>query len=376
MSQQAAERPRGGEHHEEASARQSVKFSFFKLDPAFRRLPPERQADLKLGLIHTIRGFNRRMLLRAYSLFGLRGDTDFMLWQVAEEIDAFNGLATAIFNTGMGPYLQTPYSYLAITRKSIYDISLGEADEGEEAERIIIQPGDARYLFVYPFIKTRAWYALPFEERQRMIGQHIRVGRTYPQIKLNTTYSYGIDDQEFVVAFEADKHTDFVDLVMDLRDTEASLYTLRDTPTFTCINMSLAETLDSIGGAPVAALAGPDVVAPDGWVQAMPLAELPPGSSRKIYLGSEQVALFNVAGTVYAINNRCPHARGPLADGTVHCDGLHPAVTCPWHKADFDLATGEAIDGPVRTPVRTYAVQVGEDGVIQVATSGKVGQVV
>src|SRR5215475_8901823 len=117
------------EQRPQDNTRQCVKYTFFKIDPAFRRLPDAKQIDLKLELIHTIRAFNRRMLLRSYSLFGIRGDVDFMLWQVAEEIDAFNGLAAAIFSTGMGPYLQVPYSFLAMTRKSIYDI--GITDEGE-----------------------------------------------------------------------------------------------------------------------------------------------------------------------------------------------------------------------------------------------------
>src|ERR1035437_5551897 len=94
-----------------SGGRQCVKYSFFKIDPAFRRLPHEKQADLKLELVGTIRGFNRRMLLRAYSLFGLRGDADFMLWQVAEEIDAFNALAATIFSTAIAPYLQTCTGY-------------------------------------------------------------------------------------------------------------------------------------------------------------------------------------------------------------------------------------------------------------------------
>jgi NAD(P)H-dependent nitrite reductase small subunit len=349
----------------EKTTRQCVKYSFFKVDSAFRRLPHDKQTDLKLELIGTIRSFNRRMLLRAYSLFGLRGDVDFMLWQVAENVDAFNALASAIFSTGMAPYLQTPYSLLGMTRKSIYDIGL----EGAEAEeRIIIQPGDGRYLFVYPFTKTRAWYALTFEQRQEMMAEHIKIGRKYPQFKLNTIYSFGLDDQEFVVAFEGDSSAAFLDLVMELREIPVSQYTLRDTPTFTCINMTLPQVLDSIGGAQVADEAGPDVETHDGgWAKTIALAELPAGTSTRVYLGSQQIALFNVDGQVYAINNRCPHARGPLCEGTLHANGSGPAVTCPWHKADFDLATGEAIDGPVRTPVRTYAVRVDDDGLIYVA---------
>ena len=349
---------------EEKAGRQCVKYSFFKLDPAFRRLSNDKQTDLKLELIGTIRSFNRRMLLRAYSLFGLRGDVDFMIWQVAEEIDAFNQLHAAIFSTAIGAYLEMPHSLLAMTRRSIYDIGMGAE---AEAERVIIQPGDGKYLFVYPFVKTRAWYTLPFDERQRIMSEHIRVGRKYPQFKLNTTYSYGLDDQEFVVAFEGDSSSDFLDLVMELRDTESSSYTLRDTPTFSCINMSLPAVLDSIGGAQVADQAGPDMQTHDGWVQAIALTDLQPGTSTRVYLGSQQIALFNVGGQLYAINNRCPHARGPLCEGQIHSEGDAPAVTCPWHKADFDLRTGKILDGPINAPVKTYAVRVGDDGFIYVA---------
>ena len=349
----------------ENTSRQCVKYSFFKVDADFRRLSEAKQADLKIELLQTIRAFDRRMLLRPYSLVGLRGDVDFLLWQVAEQVDTFNGLAKAILSTGMGAYLHMPYSFLAMTRKSIYDI--GITDEGKEADRLIIQPGDGKYLFVYPFVKTRQWYALPLEERQRMMSEHIRVGRKYPHIKLNTTYSFGLDDQEFVVAFEGENPSDFLDLVMELRDTEASRYTLRDTPTFTCINMSLPEVLDSFGGASIEDKVGPDTTAKKGWVQAMPLAQLPPGSASRVYLGSQQVALFNVDGVVYALNNRCPHARGPLCEGHIHTDAHVPAVTCPWHKADYDLRTGDVLDGPSRAPVQVYAVAIKDDGTIYIA---------
>jgi chlorite dismutase len=354
--------------------RQCVKYSFFRVDVGFRRLPKERQRELKLELIDTIRSFRRRMLLRSYSLFGLRGDADFLLWQVAEDIESFNALATAIFSTDIGAYLQMPHSFLAMTRKSQYDIDV--TDEGREADQLIIQPGDAKYLFVYPFVKTRAWYALPMQDRQRMMTEHIRVGRRYPSIKLNTTYSFGLDDQEFVVAFEGDRLADFLDLVMELRETEASRYTLRDTPTFTCISMGLAETIDSIGGEPVADLAGPDQLVESGWVQVLPLRELPAGTAAKVYLGAQLVALFNVDGTVYATVNRCPHARGPLCEGRVGVTQGRPTVVCPWHHAVFDLEDGRALEGPVQTPVKTFAVHIGDDGYIYIAERSAVRDLV
>src|SRR5205807_3271026 len=136
------------------------------------------------------------------------------------------------------------YSYLAMTRRSIYEFP--EAPGAGQPSRLVIRPSDARYLFVYPFIKTRAWYMLPKAERQGMMDEHVRVGRQYPSIRLNTTYSYGLDDQEFSVAFEGEIPADFLDLVMELRESKASSYTLRDTPTFTCVQMSLWDMLDTL----------------------------------------------------------------------------------------------------------------------------------
>ena len=83
--------------------------------------------------------------------------------------------------------------------------------------------------------------------------EHIKVGREYPSVDLNTSYSFGLDDQEFVVAFETDNPADFLDLVQRLRTTESSSYTLRDTPTFTCISCSVERALGALDGAPLTA---------------------------------------------------------------------------------------------------------------------------
>jgi chlorite dismutase len=109
--------------------------------------------------------------------------------------------------------------------------------------------------FVYPFEKKREWYGLPIEERQRIMANHIEVGRRYPEISINTAYSFGLDDQEFVVSFEGDDPGEFLDLVQELRGTESSAYTLRDTPIFTCVSMSLGRTLDALDGTAATAVA-------------------------------------------------------------------------------------------------------------------------
>jgi len=267
----------------------------------------------------------------------------------------------------LGPYLTVSRSFLSGTKRSMYDISLPEEDQDAPVEeKIRIEPSDSRYLFVYPFIKTRAWYALSREERQEMITEHIRVGRKYPDITLNTTYSYGIDDQEFVVAFEGDDPHDFVDLVNDLRFTEASMYTLSDTPMHIAIAMSLAEVMDSIGGAMVSDLVDDDVTEVGGWLPVAKESELQPDSALQVYYGTQQVALFRTDGHIYALNNRCPHARGPLCEGTLHQNDGGPSVRCPWHEAYFSLETGQALSGPSPRDVETYRVRV-EDGMITIA---------
>lgn len=340
--------------------RQVVRYAFYKLDPAWRRLSSERQASAKIEFGETLERYRGRLLLRPYGLVGLRGDCDFLLWQVAEDLDALVELQTALNRTDLGAYLSSPYSYLAMTRKSIYEFP---ADPQHE-QRLVIQPSAAKYLFVYPFVKTRAWYSLPKPERQRMMDEHVRVGRKFPTIRLNTTYSYGLDDQEFVVAFEGDNPAEFLDLVMELRESEASSYTLRDTPTLTCVQMSLWDMLDTLGGAGSAQAVARRPARDDGFTPVATIDELPPGGAKRVYADNEAVALFNVKGTVYAIANRCSHARASLSEGTV--DAAQCTVTCPWHEGVFSLETGRVLGGPPVHAVAAYRVKL-EDGTIFIA---------
>lgn len=354
----------------ENTGRQIVKYTFYKLDTAtFLRLPEAKQRDAKLDFIDAVRGFNRRMLLRSYTLVGMRRDVDFLLWTVAEEVEAFQQLETAIRNTALGPYLDAARSFLSGTKRSLYDITLPEDTEPEQ-ERIRIEISDQKYLFVYPFIKTRAWYELSQEDRQRMITEHIRVGRQYPDIRLNTTYSYGVDDQEFVVAFEGDNPHDFIDLVNDLRFTEASMYTLRDTPMHIAIAQTLPQVMDSIGGAMVSDLVDDDVTEVGGWLAVAQEDELAAEAAKLVYYGTQQVALFRSNGHYYALNNRCPHARGPLCEGTLHENSSGVTVRCPWHEAYFSLETGDVISGPSPRGVETFQVKV-EDGTVFIARAAE-----
>ena len=224
--------------------RQLVRFTFYKLDPHWQLLDEEKREQGKEALQGIFDEYAERTLVRSYSLFGLRSDCDFMLWQAAYAVEDLQGISSRIRRSAFGPYLQETHAFLSMTKRSVY---VGKNARGVHDPRLVITPDDKKYLFVYPFVKTRAWYALPLADRKRMMNEHIRVGLTYPSVSLNTTYSFGLDDQEFVVAFETDNISDFLDLVQELRETEASSYTLRDTPMFTCVAQPLREILEAIG---------------------------------------------------------------------------------------------------------------------------------
>ena len=229
----------------DAGRRQFVKFNFFKVAPEWRRLSDDERLDSKREFAAVVEEAASSIFTRAFSMIGLRGDADFLLWQACDTLEDLQQSATSMWSTRLGSYLTQPYSYLAMTHKSQYVGNHKHA--GQEGTATRLRPGDYKYFIVYPFLKTREWYLLPKEERQRMMNDHFKIGHDYPSVKINTTYSFGLDDQEFVVAFETDEPQDFVDLVMELRGVEGSLYTLRDTPILTCIQRTIDETLDSLG---------------------------------------------------------------------------------------------------------------------------------
>jgi chlorite dismutase len=220
-----------------------VKFTFFKLDPAWRRRDTEERARDKREFLAACEDFAVDRSLRAYSTVGTRGDADLLLLSQSPLLDEIHTFHVVLGQSGLARWATTPYSYLAMTKPSPYS---------EEGARTQICTSERKYLFVYPFWKKREWYALPAEERQRIMSGHIEIGRRYPQISINTAYSFGLDDQEFVVSFEADQPGDFLDLVQELRSSQASSYTLRDTPIFTCVAMSLGRALDALDGAATA----------------------------------------------------------------------------------------------------------------------------
>jgi chlorite dismutase len=220
-----------------------AKFTFFKLDPAWQRRDAEARAQDKREFLAACEDFAEDRSLRAYSTVGTRGDVDLVLLSQSPVLEEIHTFHVVLAQSGLARWAHIPHSYLAMTKRSPYS---------ESEARPEICTSERKYLFVYPLDKKREWYQLPLDERRRIMNQHIEIGRRYPEITINTSYSFGVDDQEFVVSFEGDEPGRFLDLVQELRGSESSAYTLRDTPIFTCVSMSVARALDALDGAATA----------------------------------------------------------------------------------------------------------------------------
>ncbi|MFZ2493605.1 MAG: chlorite dismutase family protein [Thermoanaerobaculia bacterium] len=225
--------------------RQFVNFMFLKVDRAFRCESAEFRKEAKREFVELAKRYGDKMILLPYTTMGLKPGIDFMLWRIGFDIAPFGAMSAEMNRSRLGRFLEVPQSYLSMTKHSQYVEE--HVHEGQEGRRLRIVPGKRPFLFVYPFVKTRDWYLLPMSERQRIMNEHIAIGHKYPRVKINTTYSFGLDDQDFVVAFESDTADEFLDLVQELRETESSKYTLRDTPMYTCRRATLEEVLDGIG---------------------------------------------------------------------------------------------------------------------------------
>ena len=220
---------------------QYVAYTFYRVDPAWRRLSADMRQAQKEELAEVVDSFAERFEhLRAYSTAGVRPETDLFLWKITEDYELLEELGAALNGTALAGWLETPYSYLATTKASQYT-------SARKARKIT--PHGLPYLVVYPFVKVRPWYALSEADRQRAMDEHIRIGREeFPGIKNHTTYSFGIDDQEFMTAFECEEPSDFMHLMLRLRDSEASRYTERDTPIFVGRFAPIRETLAALDG--------------------------------------------------------------------------------------------------------------------------------
>ncbi|PIW33235.1 MAG: chlorite dismutase [Nitrosopumilales archaeon CG15_BIG_FIL_POST_REV_8_21_14_020_37_12] len=213
-------------------------FSFFQIDPKWRWMADLAKEESAREVENVIR--NSGIKFRSYSTLGLRSDADFLFWFAAKSIEEIQNVISKLYLTVFGKYIVPTQTYVSCTRPSIY------ARKGRIIS-FVAGNESKKYVIVYPFTKTREWYLLPKEDRQKMMDEHIDVSQKYPDIVLNTTYSFGIDDQDFMLAFETDELRDFQNLIMDLRETKVSRYVKVDTPMIPCVKKDILPLIASLG---------------------------------------------------------------------------------------------------------------------------------
>lgn len=212
-----------------------------RLDPAWRRLTDdERERDLA-EFARAAGSAGRDVLTETYSLVGLRSDADLVLMRMAPSLERLEETAALLLRSGVGRWMSVARSFVGLVRPSRYVRKPGAQ------EQAITSGERAKYLVVYPFTKTHDWYRLSKDARQGMMNEHIRIGHEFPQVRQLLTSSTGLDDQEFIVAYETDDLATFQDLVIALRETEARRFTLSDQPVLTAIHRPLEDALRLLG---------------------------------------------------------------------------------------------------------------------------------
>jgi hydrogen peroxide-dependent heme synthase len=249
----------------ESPAPMYAAYWLLKALPTWRQLDPSTRQSARHEYLAALDARPANLTVRGvYSLAGYRADADLMLWLHGPEFADIQTLAAALRRTALGAYLDWAYVYTGAATPAQYDPSHSAA--------FLLGAAPKRYLSIYPFIKTPEWYLLTFEERRALMADHGRLGRQFsvPRSELgptagirsavvtgeaaagggvltNTIHSFGLGDQEFVVAFESDDAFEMVRMVEALRSTEVRRYTKLDTPIFLGQRKAPAEALEDLG---------------------------------------------------------------------------------------------------------------------------------
>jgi chlorite dismutase len=212
------------------------------LDPAWRRLSDaERHADgCEFAGAHTAADLEGVRSI-PYSSVGLETGVDLLFWRMAPTVDMLEAGAAGMLRAGLGRWLTVRHSFIGRIGPSQY------VKKPTEQEQSLFDGERSRYLIVYPFTKSTDWYLQSREARQGIMNEHMRVGHDYPMVRQALAYSFGLDSQEFVVAYETDDLVAFGDLVRALRSTESRRSTVSDTPILLGIHRTLDEILSLLG---------------------------------------------------------------------------------------------------------------------------------
>jgi chlorite dismutase len=210
------------------------------LEAAWRRLSREERCQSAEEFAAAV-GAESDVTTFAYSMVGLQPDTDLLLWSLAPSLDALEERSASVLRTGMGKWMKVQESFLGIIQPSQY------VKKPTPQEQSLFSGERSRYLIVYPFTKSTDWYLLAREARQGIMNEHMRVGHDFPEVRQLLAYSFGVDDMDFLVAYETDDLPKFGELVRALRGTDSRRSTIRDTPLLTGIHRPIEEITALLG---------------------------------------------------------------------------------------------------------------------------------
>ena len=210
------------------------------LDPAWRRLSSDERCDSAAGLAAAVAA-ESEVTTFSYSMVGLQPGADMLLWSLAPSLDALEERSASVLRSGMGRRMQVRESFLGIIQPSQY------VKKPTPQEQSLFSGERSRYLIVYPFTKSTDWYLLGKEARQGIMNEHMRVGHDFPEVRQLLANSFGLDDMDFLVAYETDDLPKFSELVRELRGTESRRSTVRDTPILTGIHRPIEQITELLG---------------------------------------------------------------------------------------------------------------------------------
>lgn len=220
--------------------KQFVNFTYLRVSPDWRKLDSEAKRIYKAEFVSVFESFRDEFLLYTYSLVGFDSKADLMFWRVGTSLDLVQEMTVKLFRTNLGRYFETTDNYLAITKRMMF------IDNGSE-DRQRVQAGTKKYHFFYPCAKQQEWFEMSESERDLLIEENFMVGKRFPNIRIHMTYAFGFTNNEYLISFETDEPKDFLALAEELRVTQASRFTLRGMPIFTCRQRPLIECLDALG---------------------------------------------------------------------------------------------------------------------------------
>ncbi len=210
-------------------------YIFLASNSGLRDLSQKNLLSYKKEFIKILK-IKKDVIINTYATIGLKVNTNILLWFQSDSLEDLQDHLNTLMQTNLGKCLTITHTLFGLTRPTQYSPkSTGYLETDRKG---------GKYLIIYPFSKTKEWYQLDYDTRRNLMGGHVTFGKKHPKITQLLLYSYGVDDNEFIVSYETDGLSDFQTLVMELRSDKVRAYTLKDTPIFTCIYKSAGEILD------------------------------------------------------------------------------------------------------------------------------------